>query len=254
LAPPFVLAQLSDPHLGEDPRGGTDPRSSFASAIEAVARLATPVDAVLVTGDVAEHGGAEEYALAGELLGRLGVPVHYLPGNHDDRAAMRGAYGLSGEGEEPLDYAVNLGPLALVVVDSTIPGEDHGGWEPGQLERLDATLAAAPEQPTILAMHHPPLTTAMPDWDGVNLAPAERDALAAIVERHPQVRAIVAGHLHRVTAAALAGRPVLAAPSIYLHAHPDFVAEDVRVEPGPPGFAVHTLNEGALSSQVEIVA
>lgn len=250
---PFVLAQLSDLHLGEEPRGGTDPRASLEVVVAALGRLPTPADAIVVSGDVAEHAGAAEYRLAGKLLSGLGVPLHFLPGNHDDRAAMRRAFALPGEGAAPIEYAVDLGPLALVVVDSTVPGEDRGGFEPGQLERLDASLARLPETPTIVAMHQPPLATAMPDWDGVNLSVADRDALGAVIARHPQVRAIVGGHLHRVAAAALAGRPVLAAPSVYLRARPDFRAETVRLEAGPPGFAVHVLRDGELSSQVEIV-
>jgi 3',5'-cyclic AMP phosphodiesterase CpdA len=139
------------------------------------------------------------------------------------------------------------------VIDSTIPGEDRGDFLPEQLERLEAELAEAPEQPTILAMHHPPLVTAIPDWDGVIMAPADRDALAAVVDRHPQVKVIVGGHLHRVTTSTLAGRPVLAAPSTYLQARPDFVAETVELHAGAPGFALHALRDGELSTQVEIV-
>ena len=56
------------------------------------------------------------------------------------------------------------------------------------------------------------------------MSPADRDALATTIGRHPQVRAIVGGHLHRLAASALAGRPVIAAPPTYLHAHPDFDA------------------------------
>jgi hypothetical protein len=67
------------------------------------------------------------------------------------------------------------------------------------------------------------------------------------------VRAIVAGHLHRVTASTLAGRPVLAAPSTYLQARPDFGAEKVKLYAGAPGFVVHALRGEELSSQIEIV-
>jgi 3',5'-cyclic AMP phosphodiesterase CpdA len=122
------------------------------------------------------------------------------------------------------------------------------------LERLEAELAAAPEQPTIVAMHHPPLATGMADWDGVNLSPAARRALAEVIARHPRVGAIVGGHLHRVTASTLAGRPVLAAPSAYLQARPDFRRETIELYTGTPGFALHALRDGELSTQVEILS
>jgi Icc protein len=252
LSRPFLLAQISDPHLGEAPRHGSDPEECLRAVVGALRRLPDRPDAILVSGDLAEHAKPKEYRLAAKVIGKLGIPLHALPGNHDDRATMREVLGAPGEGDAPLDYAVDLGPLQLIVVDSTIPDEDRGGFEPGQLERLDAELGASPK-PAIVAMHHPPLTTAMGDWDGVNLPVSERQALAAVIARHPQVKAIVAGHLHRVTTSTLAGRPVLAAPSTYLQARPNFGAEKVELYAGAPGFAIHALRGVELSTQVEIV-
>jgi 3',5'-cyclic AMP phosphodiesterase CpdA len=254
LSRPLLLAQISDPHLGEPARDGVEPEGCLREVVAALGRLPNRPDAILVSGDLAEHGSAAEYRLAAETIGALEVPVHVLPGNHDDRATMRAAFAIPGDGDAPIDYTVDLGALRLVVVDSMIPGEDRGGLEAGQLERLDAELAAAPERPAIVAMHHPPLVTAMADWDGVNLPAPERRALAQIIARHPHVRAIVGGHLHRITASTLAGRPVLAAPSTYLQARPDFVAETVELYAGAPGFALHALRDGELSTQVEILA
>ncbi len=102
-------------------------------------------------------------------------------------------------------------------------------------------------------MHQPPLATGIPDWDSVNMRPADRDALAAVIERHPQVRAIVAGHLHRITASSLAGRPVLVAPSTFVQARPDFEAETVKLRDHSRGFVLHVLQGDDLSSQVQIV-
>jgi 3',5'-cyclic AMP phosphodiesterase CpdA len=254
LSRPLLLAQISDLHLGEPARDGIEPEGCLREVVAALGRLPNRPDAILVSGDLAEHGAAAEYRLAAEAIGALGVPVHVLPGNHDDRATMRAAFAIPGDGDAPVDYSVDLGPLRLVVVDSTIPGEDRGSFEAGQLERLDAELAAAPERPAIVAMHHPPLTTAMADWDGVNLPAPERRALAQVIGRHPHVRAIVGGHLHRLSTSTLAGRPVLAAPSTYLQARPDFVAETVELYAGAPGFALHALRDGELSTQVEILA
>jgi Icc protein len=253
LSRPFLLAQISDPHLGEPPIGGAKPKKCLREVIAAIEALPDRVDAVLVTGDLAEHADPEEYALAAELIGALGAPFHVLPGNKDDRATMRRAFDLPGGADAPLDYAVDLGPLRLVVVDSTIPGEDRGGFEPAQLEWLDATLADAPEQPTIVAMHQPPLVTGMADWDGVIMTAADRAALAAVIGRHPQVRAIVGGHLHRVSASALAGRPVVVAPSTFVQARPDYGREKIKLRDNFRGFLLHVLSEGELSTQVEIL-
>lgn len=253
---PILLAQLSDLHVGAAWEG-VDPLPRLERAIEAVRSLPNPVDAVLVSGDLADDGSEESYRLARRLLDRLAAPVHVLPGNHDDRARIRAAFELPGDGDEPVDYTVEIGELRLVILDSSVPGQDPGAFDPEQLRWLDDELGRESERPTILAMHHPPLTTGVPEWDAINLVASERQALAEVVARHPQLRAIVGGHLHRVAASALAGCPVLSVPSTYLQGLPDLRPDDFEGEEmplgGPPGFALHVLLGDELSSQVEML-
>jgi len=254
---PVLLAQLSDPHLGARWEG-VDPQPRLEAVIEAVRALPNPVDAVVITGDLSDSGSEADYRLARRLLERLEAPVHALPGNHDLRGPLRRAFELPGEGDDPVVYCADVGELRLVAFDSIVPGQDPGAFGPEQLRWLDEELSREPERPTLLAMHHPPLVTGIPEWDGINLAPAEREALAEVVGRHPQLRAIVGGHLHRIATAALAGCPVLSAPSTYLQVLPDFApadfaAEDAVVWTDPPGFALHVLRDGELSSQVELL-
>jgi 3',5'-cyclic AMP phosphodiesterase CpdA len=188
-------------------------------------------------------------------LDHFECPVHVLPGNHDDRARLREAFALPGTGAEPLNYGVEVGPLRLVLLDSNVPGQDPGRFGPRDLAWLDTTLAEGPERPTLLTLHHTPLSTGLPGWDAINLDPAEIEALGEVVARHPQLRAIVGGHLHRIAAASLAGCPVLSVPSTYLQARPDFNFDDEDVEMvGPPGFALHVFTDGTLSCQVEMLA
>jgi 3',5'-cyclic AMP phosphodiesterase CpdA len=254
LSRPFLLAQISDLHLGEPSIAGAKPKRSLREVIAAIDRLPNPIDAILVSGDLAEHAAPEEYRLAAELIGGLGVPVHVLPGNHDDRATMREIFDLPGKADAPIDYSVDFGPLRLVVVDSTIPGEDRGGFDREQLTWLEAELARKPRQPTVVAMHQAPLATGIADWDSVNLPASERRAIAASITRHPQVRALVGGHLHRIAASALAGRPVIVAPSTFVQARPNFETEKVKLKGLYRGFVLHALLGDELSSQVEIVA
>lgn len=248
---PVLLVQLSDLHIGGS-ENGIDPVPRLEAVIEAVRSLPNKPDAVLVSGDLTDDGAVESYRVARELLGRLELPLHVLPGNHDDRGRIREAFGLPGAGEEPVDYSVAVGDLRLVVFDSIVPGQDPGDFPPERLRRLDEELRAEPEAPTLLAMHHAPLATGIREWDEINLLASQREALAEVVARHPQLRAITGGHLHRIAASTLAGVPVLSAPSTYWQARPDFEREDVEFLDAP-GFALHVLLDGELSSQVESV-
>ena len=206
-------------------------------------------DAVLLTGDLAENAADEEYEQVHELLQPLGVPAYVLPGNHDDAGALHRHFGVP----DPVRYSVDLGPLRLVVLDSTIPGADDGALEREQLEWLDAELTAAPDALTLIALHHPPFVTGVRPLDELGIPAADRRALAEVLERHRQVRRIVAGHFHRAMTGDLAGRPVLPVPSTYVQFRLNFAAQEIEFGSAPPAFAVHAVVNGDLISHIEPV-
>lgn len=250
---PFLLLQISDPHIGAS-WDGTDPDEGLRRAVAAALALPDRPDALLVSGDLTENGAPAEYERLRELLAPLGLEPHALPGNHDLRAPLRTAFGLPGADEEPVSHAADLGPLRLVCLDSTVPGSEAGALDGGRLEWLEAALAADRETPTVVALHHPPLRTEMPSFERIGLAAASREGLAAVLARHPQVVRVLAGHVHRTIVAELAGRPVVTAPSTYMQAVLDFSSPRLTMRPDPPGFAVHALRDGVLATHVQRLA
>src|SRR5579871_1921232 len=84
-----LIAQLSDLHIGVTER---DTGARTAAVVAAIAALDPPPDAVLVTGDVTQNGRASEYERARVLLAPLRMPVHVMPGNHDDPAGLRAVF------------------------------------------------------------------------------------------------------------------------------------------------------------------
>jgi Icc protein len=249
---PFLLVQLSDPHVGAS-WDGVDPVGRLEAAVEAVRALEASPDAVLVSGDLAEHAADAEYEQVRTLLERIDAPSYVLPGNHDNRDALHRHFGVPGAGGRPVQYAVDLGPLRLVVLDSTIPGEDGGELDRERLAWLEEALAREPGTPTVVAMHHPPFAVGIPAWDAIGLRAADRQALGELLGRHPQVQRVVAGHVHRAITADLGGRPVLSVPSTYVQGLLDFGATQLELSDDPPGFAVHALVDGKLVSHVQPV-
>lgn len=244
------MIQISDLHFGARWPAG-DPAAALARAVDAVNRLPDRALAVLVSGDLCDVATAANYELAREGLSRLEAPFHVLPGNHDERAPMRECFGLPGEGAEPIQYAVELDPFRLLVLASIVPGSDAGSLDEGRLGWLEAELAGAPERPTLIAMHHPPLLTAVPVWDEIALAAPDREALERLVAANPQVLGCVAGHLHRTVLSELGSRPVVSIPSVYEQATLDFRLTDFEMSSDPPAFAVHTLVDGRLVSHIQ---
>jgi Icc protein len=245
---PFLIAQLSDPHIGAD-WIAPDPAALLSAAVAALAQLGP--DVVIVSGDLVENAEDAEYERVQGALEPLDVPVHVLPGNHDDRDALHRHFDVPGAGGAPVQYAVELGPLRLVVVDSTAPGHEHGELDGERLGWLDAELAAAPERPTLIAMHHPPLCTGAPAIDAIALRDDGRRALGEVVERHPQVLKVVAGHVHRTVGSEVGGRAVLAIPSTYAELRLDFDGSELSAVDEGRGYALHTLVDGKLVSHVE---
>jgi 3',5'-cyclic-AMP phosphodiesterase len=238
-----MIAQLSDPHLRiPEEHGSAD---ALARAVAAVLRLEPLPDAVLVTGDLAEHAAADEYARVRELLGPLPMPVHVLPGNHDDPLAMRESFPLDGDG--PYRYTARCGGLRLVACDTSRRGRDDGELE---LEWLEAELADD-TTPTIVAMHHPPLLTGIGGLDAIGLAPGRRAALADLLERSPHVRRIAAGHVHRGAFGVLGGCGVVACPSTNLQTRLQIGTEGFEIGDDPPAFAVHALVGDELISHLQ---
>src|ERR671922_496693 len=103
---PFLLVQLSDPHIGAD-WGGADSVAMLAAAIESVRELEPNPDAVLISGDLADHATDVEYEQVRELLAPLEAPLYVLPGNHDDRRALHRHFGVPGGAGEPVQYSVD---------------------------------------------------------------------------------------------------------------------------------------------------
>lgn len=251
---PTILAHLSDPHVRAGPGDG-GASAALAAAVAAVLGLEPEPDAVIVTGDIADTAAAGEYDRAQELLAPLPMPVHVLPGNHDDRDALRERFGPAGAGGPggPLRYAVACGRFRLVLCDSTVPGEDGGQADADSCAWLERRLDEEPETPTIVAMHHPPLLTGVPDLDAIGVPEADRAALASILGRAPQVRLVVGGHVHRAVFSTLGGCGVVACPSTHLLARLEIGKGMLELVPEAPAFAVHVALGDELVSHVQPV-
>jgi 3',5'-cyclic AMP phosphodiesterase CpdA len=246
----MILVQLTDLHVrpyGVPAYRICETNMLTERALRAVATLRSPADAIVISGDLTDCGLASEYELLAELLARtVKVPVYVIPGNHDRRETLRKSLAhLPGVTDHPdfVQYTVENLPVRLVMLDTVVPGAGHGELCDARLEWLEATLAAQPDKPTIVVMHHPPFVCGIRHMDAINLR--EPDRFTAVIARHSQVKRILCGHHHRPINAQVAHTIASIAPSV---AHQvEFVLDD---SPGmwnlePAGFDVHTLLPGA---------
>ncbi|MCM6762565.1 phosphodiesterase [Rathayibacter sp. ZW T2_19] len=212
-----VVAHLSDTHFlaeGAPLYGVVDTVARLDEALARLEERGGRLDAIVVTGDVADRGEEDAYrrvkAAVDPLGERFGCPVVWVMGNHDERSAFRRVLleQESDDRETPVDQVVDLDGLRLIALDSAVPGFHHGELTDAQLESLERELATPAPLGTVLALHHPPLPTPLGAMTVLELRGMER--LEEVVGGS-DVRAILGGHLHYPTAATFAGVPVFVA-------------------------------------------
>jgi 3',5'-cyclic AMP phosphodiesterase CpdA len=239
----YVIAHLSDPHLD----GSDEPRARLRRITSYLAAFRQPVDVVLVTGDLGDHGLAAEYAeVADELT--LGVPVLLLPGNHDASTPLREGlttYVDSPGSSHPVHQVRDVGASRFVLLDSTVPGEDHGLLSAETLVWLEKALTDPFDGPVFLAMHHPPLDLHHPVMDQWKLF--DRELLEEVLTGKP-ITAILTGHVHNALVTSFAGHPVLGAPGIRstvpLPFEPPAPIDSLVDTAAHPGLALHVYTPG----------
>jgi 3',5'-cyclic AMP phosphodiesterase CpdA len=210
---------------------------------------------VIVTGDLVTDPSAAAYERVRDLLAPLAPPVHVIAGNHDDRDALR-EYFAPGERDTgaagaPFQYSADLPGLRLVVLDSTVPGEEEGRLDRERLSWLATELAAAPETATVVAVHHPPVLTSFPAFDEIGLPAEDRGGFADLLAVNPQVQRVICGHIHRAFFETLAGCGVAVCPSTWLQSPLEIGMTEINLEPEPAAFMVHATTEAGVVSHVQ---
>ena len=225
------LTHLTDPHLyggeGELLRGiATLP--SLEATLAHAQQHDWPPDAVLVTGDLVQDDPAG-YPHFRRLLAPLGLPVLCLPGNHDEPEAMR----------RELDCApfvvggtVDLGLWRIVLLDSTMRRSAAGRLSAESLAALQSALAGAPQQHALVCLHHHPVPMDSRWLDRVGLQNAGE--FLDVIDRHPNVRGIVWGHVHQGYDALRKDVRLLATPSTCAQFMPH--SEQFALDRRPPAY------------------
>lgn len=234
---PAFLVQITDPHVVAGPEGDAA-AAALREVVDAVVALPLPPTAVLLSGDLTHDGGraGPSYERVRDLLAPLSAPVHVIPGNHDSEAIWD---------VFPRADAVDVGDLRLVLLDTTDPAPTHP--DAGRL-----VLPTLEDRPTVIAMHHPPLRSGIKAIDDLGLSDGDRAALAALLERSPQVLRVVCGHVHRTTFETLGGVGVFTCPATFEQAEPTATGGLAFVERGR-AFAIHTWLNGAFVTQIQPV-
>jgi hypothetical protein len=197
---PFTFVQLSDSHIGFNKPPNADARATFREAIAKVKALHQQPDFIIHTGDVSQLSKDEEFDDAEQMLKSIGLPVFYVPGEHDmldpdgGKAFLkRFGKGSRGAGWYSFDHR-GVHFVALINVADLKPG-GMGNLGAEQLKWLKADLSGRSSSTPIVVFAHIPLWTVYADWGWGTDDAAQALKLLA---RFGSVT-ILNGHIHQIT-------------------------------------------------------
>jgi Icc protein len=248
-ADPALLVQLSDSHLfaeADTTLLGMNTRDSLQQVIELVLKQQPQIDLMIATGDLSQDGTLESYQLFRDLTRQIDAPARWIPGNHDEPRIMAEAAVHSAL----LKPVVDIGNWRVTLLDSAVPGSVPGYLQDEQLQLLVRSLSEAPQRHHLVCFHHHPVSIGCAWMEPIGLRNPE--ALFAVLDRFPQVRAVLWGHVHQEIDQERNGVRLIASPSTCIQFEPG--SDDFKVSEQAPGYRwLRLLPDGQLETGVERV-
>jgi 3',5'-cyclic-AMP phosphodiesterase len=241
----LLVAQITDTHLFADDRAtlfDCPTNQTFAAVMTAIDTLNPRPDILLLTGDISQDETQESYEYARSLIQPLGIPTYWIPGNHDQNVATIAA--LNGGYISSLKTFLQAG-WQFILLDSMVLQQPWGELNKSQLELLEKHLQSS--LPTLIAVHHHPIDCGLDYMDNIGLQNAE--AFFRVIDRYPQVKVVLNGHIHQEFATQRQGVTYLGTPSTCMQLKPRQV--NVEVSDRPPGFRLIKLEpDGQIATEV----
>lgn len=182
-----------------------DTGARFEQAVEAVIARYGDADFCVLAGDLADLGQPAAYEHLKTILARLPIPVHVTLGNHDDRATFLSVFGDGFVAETgKVDKVIDIKGYRIILLDSSEPGRVDGVLSQTQIDWLLARLAEAVDRPVIVILHHNANALHI---ESDNICILEPDAFIDALNTHPDIRQVIAGHVHLTSTATWRGLP-----------------------------------------------
>ncbi|MGW2420119.1 metallophosphoesterase family protein [Streptomyces sp. NPDC001709] len=225
------ILHLSDIHLDRvdaPNKHGVNATRSLRRIIADLRHL-TAVDAVVVSGDIADDGSVDAYVAARDILREFtaarNVPVICSTGNHDERQAFTKVLGSGHLDPDGSDRAHALVPSTeteraavslvdgyrFITLDSLVPDKGYGHLSRTQIDWLTDVLRTPAPHGTVLVFHHPPITLDVEVQEALGL---QNPAELADGIRDSDVRLILCGHFHLQVFGFLEATPVWVTPGV----------------------------------------
>ena len=242
------ILQISDTHLFGDKNrkiNGSNSYHNLKNVIHHVVSLEKTPDLIIVSGDLSQDCTFESYQHLANLLNRCGIKYYFCPGNHDDVDIINKVFDMNWK-KDKVDYSFDLNGWSINVIDTSVYPDVGGELSDEQLKNLEKSLNQNKSKPTIVFMHHHPISINSKWLDNYILKNPEK--FINIVKSNPQVKAVLFGHIHQVFEKSIDGTFYGSAPASCYQVVPK--TETFTIEKLTAGYRLIELDGDKFSSKV----
>jgi len=194
------FVQISDSHMGFNKPANPDPLATLRETIARIRALPIAPSFVLHTGDITHLATPAQFDLAQTVLSEIGVPIYFVPGEHDivdgnnpkPYVERFGGSGAQGDGW----YSFDAGGAHFIALVNVVRLGDRGMGTLGddQLAWLRDDVSGLSSSTPLVVFSHFPLWALYPDWGW-----GTQDSLTAmtLLKRFGSVT-MLNGHIHQI--------------------------------------------------------
>lgn len=243
------LVQITDTHLYGQPDGellGLNTQESFQCVLDLAKKNHPNPDALIISGDVSQDHSFEAYQHLHQSLQCYTCPKFIFAGNHDQPDYLNKI----AQDTEYKEQVVRSEHWQLILLNSQVVGKVQGHLDKKELQLLEQSLQERPDLHTLISFHHHPIPMGSEWLDKIGLHNSQE--LLDIIQKHPNVRCVLWGHVHQDSDRVLNNVRYISTPSTCIQFKPfctDFTVDDLA--PGYRWLDLHP--DGSIETGVERV-
>ncbi len=195
----FTFMQISDSHVGFDKAANPSALGTLQEAIAKVKALPSKPAFMLHTGDITHLSKPKEFDDAAQVIGSVGLDVHYVPGEHDnlDEVPLKSyleRYGKNTKGTGW--YSFNQNGVHFIGLNNVmnLQAGGMGMLGPEQLAWLADDVKGLSASTPIVVFAHIPLWTISKEWGWGTEDSAQA---LSMLKRFGSVT-VLNGHIHQL--------------------------------------------------------
>jgi 3',5'-cyclic AMP phosphodiesterase CpdA len=195
----FTFLQISDSHVGFNKAANPNALGTLQEAIAKVKALPSKPAFMLHTGDITHLSKPKEFDDAAQVIGSVGLDVHYVPGEHDnlDEVPLKSyleRYGKDTKGTGW--YSFNQNGVHFIGLNNVmnLKAGGMGMLGPEQLAWLADDVKGLSASTPIVVFAHIPLWTISKDW---GWGTDDSEQALSMLKRFGSVT-VLNGHIHQL--------------------------------------------------------